>query len=82
MKKSARFIAQCFSGYTAKDVYDIWNDMGVIFKDKMGCWKLTDLGRNIGGSMSKSDYPQPVFEEDMIIDKMIEFFNKTKGSKG
>ncbi|MBR4101010.1 MAG: hypothetical protein IKK51_03915 [Oscillospiraceae bacterium] len=82
MKKSAKFIAQLLVGYTSKDVYDIWEDMGIVFKDKMGSWKITDLGRSIGGSMSKSDYSQPVFEEDIIIDKMIEFYNKTKGSKG
>ena len=72
-RKSARYIAQELIGYTAADVYDIWKDMGLIIKDKFGDWALTELGRSIGGKMSKSDHlPVPTFEADKVIDMMID----------
>ena len=78
-RKSARYIAQELIGYTAADVYDIWKDMGLIIKDKFGDWALTELGRSIGGKMSKSDHPPvPTFEADKVIDMMIDWYNTHK----
>lgn len=78
-RKSARYIAQELIGYTAADVYDIWKDMGLIIKDKFGDWALTELGRSIGGKMSKSDQlPVPTFEAGKVIDMMIDWYNTHK----
>lgn len=80
-RKSARFIANMLSNYTTKDVYEIWKDMGLVVKDKVGDWILTDLGRNSGGKMSQGIHtPVPTFDADSIIEKMIEFC-KEKGIK-
>lgn len=78
-RKSARYIAQELIGYTAADVYEIWKDMGLVIKDKFGDWTLTELGRSIGGKMSKSDHlPVPTFEADKVIDMMIAWYNTHK----
>lgn len=78
-RKSARFIANLLTNYSTKDVYNIWKDMGLVVKDKFGDWKLTDLGKNIGGKMSNGNsLSVPTFDDDMIIGKMIEFC-KEKG---
>ena len=76
-RKSARFIADMLINYTTKDVYEIWKDMGLVIKDKLGDWILTDLGRFIGGKMSSGNrLSVPTFDADFIIDKMIEFCKK------
>lgn len=76
-RKSARFIAEMLCNYTTKDVYEIWKDMGLIVKDKFGDWILTDLGKTIGGRMSKGNrLSVPTFDADLIINKMIEFCEK------
>lgn len=78
-RKLARYIAQELIGYTAADVYEIWKDMGLVIKDKFGDWTLTELGRSIGGKMSKSDHlPVPTFEADKVIDMMIAWYNTHK----
>ena len=78
--KSARFIAQELINYTTKDVYEIWKDMGLAIKDKFGDWVITELGRSIGGKMSKGTrLSVPIFDSDKIIDMMIDFYKKTKG---
>lgn len=78
--KSARFIAEELINYTTKDVYEIWKDMGLVEKDKFGDWIITEIGRSIGGKMSKgSRLSVPVFDSDKIIDMMIDFYEKTKG---
>lgn len=52
--------------------------MGLIIKDKFGDWILTDIGKSIGGKMSNGNrLSVPTFEAEMIIDKMIEFCEKT-----
>ncbi|MBE6845143.1 MAG: hypothetical protein E7508_05425 [Ruminococcus sp.] len=80
-RKSARFIANMLSNYTTKDVYEIWKDMGLVAKDKLGDWIITDLGRSLGGKMSSGGrLSVPTFNADFIIDKMIEFC-KQKGIK-
>lgn len=77
MRMSARYIAKELIGYTAADVYDLWYDMGLVIKDKFGDWALTELGRSIGGRMSKSDrLPVPTFDSDKVIDMMIDFYNE------
>ena len=50
-------------------------DMGYIVKDTIG-YKLTELGRANSGKMSKSNYPTPTFDVDIVIERMIEFWNK------
>lgn len=75
-RMSARFIAQQLIGFTTKDVYEMWNDMGIVKKDKLGDWVLTELGRALGGRVSQGNHPVPTFKADEIIDKMIEFYNK------
>jgi hypothetical protein len=79
MMKSARFIAQEFSNMSTSDVYECLKDMGLVVKDKLGDWMLTDQGRSIGGKMSKSDRcPVPTFDEK-ITDMIIEFCKKRFG---
>lgn len=74
MRKSARYIAQERMNYTTDDVYEIWKDMGLVLKDKFGDWALTELGKSIGGRLSKINVrPVPTFDSTMIIDKMIAF---------
>ena len=78
--KSARFIAQELINYTTKDVYEIWKDMGLVIKDKFGDWVITELGRSIGGKMSKGTrLSVPIFDSDKIIDMMRDLYKKTKG---
>ena len=74
-RMSARFFALKLGKATA-EIYDLWKRMGVVTKDKFGDWILTELGRNIGGKMSKNNYlAVPTFEYDPII-KMMEDFEK------
>ena len=73
---SARFIAPKI-GFTTKDVYQMWNDMGVIEKDKWGNWILTEAGRNLGGRLSGGNCPVPTFKIDTIVNAMCDFYNKT-----
>ena len=76
MRCPPSIIAKYLKNYTTNDVYEILKDMGYIVKDTIG-WKLTELGRANGGQMSKSNFPTPTFDPENIIDKMIEFWNKT-----
>ena len=72
-RMSARFIGIKL-GKTTAEIYDIWKQMGVVAKDKFGDWILTELGRNIGGKMSKSNYLSvPTFEYDPIVNMMKDF---------
>ena len=76
-RKSARYIAQELIGYTAADIYEIWKDMGLVIKDKFGDWALTEVGRSIGGRMSKTNRcPVPTFDFEVIEKMMIDFYNK------
>ena len=73
---SARYVGIKI-GKTTKEVYDIWEDMGLVVRDKWGDWGLTDAGRSIGGKMSKSNYrPVPTFDLNVVEEKMNEFCNK------
>ncbi len=75
-RMSARFVGQMVSQST-EWVYGMWKDMGLVIKDKFGDWVLTDLGRKIGGQMSKgSSLSVPTFEFDVIEQMMIDFYNK------
>lgn len=68
-RMSARFVAERF-GNTAKWVYSVWEDMGLVAIDKYGDWALTDAGRNMGGRMSKGNYPVPTFKYNEIAKEM------------
>lgn len=73
---SARFIGQKVQ-LSTKSVYEMWEKMGFVVKDKFGDWALTELGRINGGKMSKSNnLPVPTFEFDDIVEKMIDFYKK------
>ena len=75
-RKSARFVGQAI-GMSTEWVYGLWKDMGLVIKDKFGDWALTDIGRSIGGRMSKSNHlPVPTFDFETIEKKMIDFCNK------
>ena len=77
-RKSARYIASRFGSSTSW-VYETWQKMGLVMKDKFGDWVLTELGREKGGRMSKSSYlPVPTFEFKEIRKLMIDFLDKTK----
>ena len=76
-RKSAKFIAQILYNYTTTDVYKMWEDMGLVVKDKFGEWILTDLGKSFGGKMSGGNWTSvPTFEAEFIINKIIEFSKK------
>lgn len=75
-RMSARYIGKEV-GKSAKWVYEMWKDMGIVIKDKYGDWILTDAGRALNGKMSKfSDFSVPTFKAEEIIPKMEEFFIK------
>ena len=77
-RMSARFVAKEVGMSTAW-VYDMWKDMGLVVKDKLGDWVLTDLGREVGGRMSKSNsLPVPTFEFEIIEKMMIDFYDKNR----
>lgn len=75
VKEPSRMSARFFGlqmGMSTDSVYSIWENLGLIIKDKFGEWVLTDAGRSIGGKMSKSNYcPVPTFEFEVIEKIMI-----------
>ena len=74
-RMSARFIGIKLGKATA-EIYDMWKQMGLVTKDKFGDWILTELGKNRGGKMSKSNYlAVPTFEYDSVV-KLMEKFEK------
>lgn len=77
-RMSARFVAKEVGMSTAW-VYDMWKNMGLVVKNKLGDWVLTDLGREVGGRMSKSNrLPVPTFEFEIIEKMMIDFYNRNR----
>ncbi len=77
-RMSARFVGKAV-GMSTDWVYKMWQDMGLVFKDKFGDWALTNAGRCIGGRMSKSNhYPVPTFEFKTIEKMMVDFYNKNQ----
>ena len=46
--------------------------MGLVVKNKFGYWVITELGRSIGGKMSKGT--RLSVPSDKIIDMMIDFY--------
>lgn len=66
-------------GLTAKAVNEIWDQMGLIMKDKFGDWILTEFGKQLGGEYSKrTNYPVPTFEISVIKPMMIKFLGSKK----
>ena len=62
-----------------KEVYRIWNDMGIVRKDEFNDWVLTELGKTLGGRMSKHNtHPVPSFDFD-VIKKLMEDHLKVNG---
>lgn len=81
-QKKGRMSARFFGiemGLSTDSVYEMWQKMGFVIKDKFGEWALTDAGRNIGGRMSKSNYcPVPTFDFDVIEKKMVNYIINRK----
>ena len=77
-RMSARFVANKI-GKSVTWVYDLWEKMDIVTKDKFGDWVLTNAGREIGGRMSNGNRLQvPTFDFDVIEQLMIDFYNKNK----
>ena len=75
-RMSARFVG-IEVGMSTDRVYEMWKNMGLVIKDKFGDWVLTEMGRNIGGRMSKgSRCSVPTFELEVVEQMMIDFYNK------
>ena len=74
---SARFLGNII-GMSAKAIYAIWQQLGLVTPDKCGGWDLTDLGKSIGGRLSKSNYPVPTFDYE-VIKKMTKDFTAKHG---
>lgn len=75
-RMSARYVGREV-GKSTKWVYEMWNQMGIVVKDKFGDWILTNAGKEIGGRMSKSEYCSvPTFDFDVIEKLMVDFYNK------
>lgn len=75
-RMSARYTAKKL-GLGTKLIYQIWQEMGLIRKNKLGDWTLTDLGKQHGGKMSINSYsPVPTFEFETIKKLMVDFLYK------
>ena len=75
-RMSARFVGRKL-GLSAERVYSIWEGMGLVIKDNFGGWDLTEVGRNIGGRMSKSNHrPVPTFDFEVVEKMMLDYYNK------
>lgn len=69
-RMSARFVAKKV-GMSTEWVYKMWKEMGLVIKDSIGDWILTEKGYKVGGQMSigsKLSVPTFKFEE---IEKMM-----------
>ena len=64
-RMSARFIGLEL-GKSAKEVYAILQQLGLVEKDKYGDWIVTVAGRELTGAMSRGDYSVPTFDFDTI----------------
>lgn len=64
-RMSARYIAQRL-GVTAKWVYQVLEEHGLVEEDTWGEWTLTEKGRRNGGRMSKGNYPVPTFKFNVV----------------
>ena len=65
-RMSARFIGITI-GKSTQWVYNTWNSLGLVTKDHMGDWVLTEYGREIGGKMSQNNFlPVPTFQYDVV----------------
>ena len=75
-RMSARFVGREV-GKSTEWVYKMWKDMGLVVKDKFGDWILTQVGRDVGGKMSKGQpRSTPTFDFEVIEKKMIDFYNQ------
>ena len=69
-RMSARFVGSKL-GLSASDVYEIWEKIGLVVKDKWGWWDLTPLGRQHGGRISSGSHtPVPTFDFDVVRELM------------
>lgn len=75
-RMSAKYIANKV-GKSTTWVYELWETMELVTKDKFGDWALTEFGRSVGGKMSKGNYLSvPVFDFETIIKLMMDFYNR------
>ena len=77
-RMSARFIAQKV-GLSTSGVYELWEAMGLVVKDRLGYWDLTDHGRVNGGRLSNGRVPVPTFDFDYIVKMMEEYWEMKHG---
>lgn len=74
-RMSARYIAPRL-GITTSGLYRVWEEMGLVTKDKFGDWIVTGLGRESGGRMSKgSRLSVPTFELEVITKMVKEYLD-------
>lgn len=74
-RMSARFVGQKI-GLSTSSVYDLWEAMGMVAKDRLGYWDLTEYGKSIGGRLSSGRVPVPTFDFEDIVEVMDEFREK------
>lgn len=71
-RMSARYVTQKVRMNIAL-VYDLWNSMEIVIKDKFEDWTLIKAGREIGGRITKSNYcTVPTFDFNVIEQLMID----------
>lgn len=75
MRMSARFfgIERCES---ADFIYKLWEEMGLVIKDSLGDWRLTDLGLKHGGGWSRGNFKAITFDAEHLLPLMDEFYEK------
>lgn len=78
--KSAMHFARELVDYTTADVYDIWQDMGIVTKGKFGGWIVTELGHKLGGRYSSGKHHVPIFDFEKTFAMMVDFYQKHKGA--
>lgn len=80
-RMSAGYVAQRV-GKSVSWVYDLWEEMGLVVKDKFGDWALTDVGRERGGRMSENPHtPVPTFKFEIIEQMMLDFYEAHYGNR-
>lgn len=75
MRASAHFFGK-ERGESAKFIYDMWEKMGLIVKDKAADWLLTERGRELGGGLSKGKFATITFDKDKLLPLMDDFYEK------
>lgn len=70
-RMSARFFGSKLN-ISTQEVYSVWEDMGIVVKNKIGDWIVTEAGTKIGGRSSKG-FGVPTFDFDSIKAIMLKY---------